>query len=385
MRRKILFITSIRSDFYIQNSFINAVKKNKKLTELVIVSGAHLSKKFGYTYNEVKKHKYNIISYINNLVLSDKLEGRLIGLSNQLQGLIKIVTKYKPDFIVAPYDREESITMAIVGVYLNIPVVHLGAGEKTSVNVDGIVRHSVSKLSHIFFTFSEENKKRLIKLGEENWRIFNVGHTSKERFINAKNIKLDSLSKRLNVNIMNKYIILIQHPVSNWVEKTKKHILTTLKSIDKLDMQTFIILSNSDPGSQIISKEVKNFNFKKNKNVKYFNNLEEEIFVNLFKNSSLIIGNSSAGILEAHHFNIPVVNIGQRQTDRQNYGNVLFVKHSISSILSGIEKSLFDKKYIKKIKNIKDPNAKLNPGKKMASILSKINISDKLVNKKITY
>ena len=173
MRRKILFITSIRSDFYIQNSLINAVK-NKKLTELVIISGAHLSKKFGYTYNEVKKYKYNIISYINNLVVSDKLEGRLIGLSNQLQGLIKIVTKHKPDFIIAPYDREESITMAIVGVYLNIPVVHLGAGEKTSVNVDGVVRHSVSKLSHIFFTFSEENKKRLIKLGEEKWRIFNV-------------------------------------------------------------------------------------------------------------------------------------------------------------------------------------------------------------------
>ena len=132
-------------------------------------------------------------------------------------------------------------------------------------------------------------------------------------------------------------------------------------------MQTFIILSNSDPGSQIISKEVKKFNFKKNKNVKYFNNLEEEIFVNLFKNSSLIIGNSSAGILEAHHFNIPVVNIGKRQMDRQNYGNVLYVNHSISSILSGIKKSLFDKKYIKKIKNIKDPNAKLNVGKKMSN------------------
>ena len=235
MRRKILFITSIRSDFYIQNSLITAVKKNKKLTELVIISGAHLSKKFGYTYNEVKKYKYNVISYIKNLVVSDKLEGRLIGLSNQLQGLIKIVTKHKPDFIIAPYDREESITMAIVGVYLNIPVVHLGAGEKTSVNVDGVVRHSVSKLSHIFFTFSEENKKRLIKLGEEKWRIFNVGHTSKERFLNARNIKLDSLGKILNINIMNKYIILIQHPVSNWVEKTKKHIITTLKSIDKID------------------------------------------------------------------------------------------------------------------------------------------------------
>ena len=385
MKRKILFITSIRSDFYIQKSFIKGVNENKNLEEMIIVSGAHLSKKFGYTFNEVKKYNYNIISKIDNLVISDKLEGRLIGLSNQLNKLIKVVKKYKPDFIIAPYDREEAMTMALVGVYLNIPVVHIGAGEKTSVNVDGIVRHAVTKLSHIFFTFSNENKNRLIKLGEEKWRIFNVGHTSKERFLNAENIKLKDLSKKLKINIKNKYIILIQHPVSNWVHKTKEHILTTLKSIDKLDMQTFIILSNSDPGSQIISKEVKNFNFKINKNVKYYNNLEENIFVNLFKNASLILGNSSSGILEAHHFKIPVVNIGLRQMDRQNYGNVLFVKHTVNSILSGIEKSLNDKKYIKKIKKIKDPNARLNPGKKMASILEKIHISNKVINKKITY
>ncbi len=385
MKRKVLFITSIRSDFYIQKSFIDAVKKHKKLKELVIVSGAHLSKKFGYTYDEVKKNDYNIISKINNLIISDKLEARVGGLSNQLQKLIKIVIKYQPNFIVSPYDREESLTMAIVGIYLNIPIVHLGAGEKTSVNVDGIVRHSVSKLSHIFFTSSEENKKRLIKLGEEEWRIFNVGHTSKERFLATKSIKLNSLNKILETKIMEKYIILIQHPVSNWFEKTKNHILTTLEAVDKINMQTFIILSNSDPGSQIITREVKNFRFKKNKNVKYFNNLKEDIFVNLFKNASIILGNSSAGILEAHHFKIPVVNIGLRQTDRQNYGNILFVKHSVSSIIKGIRKSLYDKDYIKKINKIKDPNAKLNPGKKMASILARINISNKLINKIITY
>tara|TARA_B100001057_G_C22804428_1_gene932767 strand:- start:490 stop:1647 length:1158 start_codon:yes stop_codon:yes gene_type:complete len=385
MKRKVLFITSIRSDFYIQKSFIDAVKKHKKLKELVIVSGAHLSKKFGYTYDEVKKNDYNIISKINNLIISDKLEARVGGLSNQLQKLIKIVIKYQPNFIVSPYDREESLTMAIVGIYLNIPIVHLGAGEKTSVNVDGIVRHSVSKLSHIFFTSSEENKKRLIKLGEEEWRIFNVGHTSKERFLATKSIKLNSLNKILETKIMEKYIILIQHPVSNWFEKTKNHILTTLEAVDKINMQTFIILSNSDPGSQIITREVKNFRFKKNKNVKYFNNLKEDIFVNLFKNASIILGNSSAGILEAHHFKIPVVNIGLRQTDRQNYGNILFVKHSVSSIIKGIKKSLYDKDYIKKINKIKDPNAKLNPGKKMASILARINISNKLINKIITY
>tara|TARA_B100000575_G_C23121696_1_gene649236 strand:+ start:442 stop:1599 length:1158 start_codon:yes stop_codon:yes gene_type:complete len=385
MIRKVLFITSIRSDFYIQKSFINAVKKNKKLKELVIVAGAHLSKKFGYTYNEVKKNNFNIIARIDNLVVSDKLEARVIGLSNQLQKLIKIVSKHKPHFIVSPYDREESLTMAIVGVYLNIPVIHLGAGEKTSVNVDGIVRHSVSKLSHIFFTFSKENKKRLIKLGEDEWRVYNVGHTSKERFLNAKYMTYSYLNKILKTELKKKYIILIQHPVSNWLEKTKSHITTTLQSIDKFNMQTFIILSNSDPGSQIISREVKSFKFKKNKNVKYFNNLEEDTFVNLFKNASMIIGNSSAGILEAHHFNIPVVNIGLRQTDRQNYGNVLFVKHSVSSIINGMNKSLYDKKYINKINKIKDPNARLNPGKKMASILSRIDISDKLINKKLTY
>ena len=100
-----------------------------------------------------------------------------------------MVKKYKPDFMIAPFDREESITVAIIGAYMNIPVAHLGAGDRTRVNVDGIIRHSVTKLSSLFFCFTKENANRVNKLGEEKWRIHNVGHTASDRFNTTKKNK----------------------------------------------------------------------------------------------------------------------------------------------------------------------------------------------------
>ena len=150
-KRKILFITGCRSDFYNQRPIIDEAKKSNLLNPKLVVTGAHLSKKFGLTVKEILKGKYNIVAKVKNLVISDKPVSRLASASKQLLKLTKIVNREKPDLMIAPFDREESITTALAGTYMNIPVAHLGAGEKTKFNVDGVIRHSVTKLSNIFF------------------------------------------------------------------------------------------------------------------------------------------------------------------------------------------------------------------------------------------
>jgi len=384
-KRKILFITGSRADFYIQKPIIDAAKKSPFLSPALVISGSHLSKKFGFTAKEILKQKYNIVGKIKNLIISDKLASRIDGASKQLSKLIKLVQKYKPDFMIAPFDREESITVAVIGAYMNIPVAHLGAGDRTRVNVDGIIRHSVTKLSSLFFCFTKENAKRVIKLGEEKWRVFNVGHTAIERYKNTKSLSNSYLSKYFKLNFKNEpLLIFIQHPVSNWVKKTRIHFKVSLSAIDFLNLPTIIIGSNSDPGSVIMKSEFKKYKFF-NKKVRYFENLPEEIFINIIKKSSVIVGNSSMGVLESAILKLPVVNIGLRQKDRQNAGNIIFVEHNKIKIAKAVKKSLFNKKYLNKIKKIKNPYGKMGSPKKIIKILSKIPINRKLISKTITY
>ena len=384
-KRKILFITGCRSDFYIQKPIIDAAKKSPFLKTLLVVTGAHLLKKFGKSLNDIKKEKYNIIAKIKNLKISDNRFSRLNGASVQLSKLVKVVKKFKPDFILAPFDREESITTAVVGAYMNIPVAHLGAGDRTRVNVDGVIRHSVTKLSNIFFCFPPENAKRVIKMGEEKWRVFNVGHTAVERYKNSKLISNSILSKYFNLDVTKEpLIIFIQHPVSNWLEQTKKHINISLSAIDELNLPTIIIRSNSDPGTETIKAAYQKYKFH-NKKVRYFENIPENLFVNILKKASVLSGNSSMGVLEAPYLKLPVVNIGLRQKDRQNAGNIIFVPHNKNKIINAIKKSIYNKKYLKKIKKIKNPYGKSGASKRIIKILKSIKIDQKLINKKITY
>jgi GDP/UDP-N,N'-diacetylbacillosamine 2-epimerase (hydrolysing) len=268
---------------------------------------------------------------------------------------------------------------------MNIPVAHLGAGDRTRVNIDGIIRHSVTKLSSIFFCSTKENAKRVLRLGEESSRIFTVGHTVADRYKNIKSLSKFYLSKYFNLDIKKEpLLIFIQHPVSNWLQKTKKHFKISLSAIDDLNLSTIIIKSNSDPGNAIMRSEYNKFIFL-NKKVRYYENIPEKIFINIMRNASVLVGNSSMGVLEAPLLKLPVVNIGLRQKDRQNAGNILFVRHNKKKIIKAIKKSLYNKKYLKKIKRLKNPYGFSGAPGKIVKIFSKISINDKLISKRITY
>ncbi len=385
MKRKILFISGIRSDFYIQKNIIIELNNLKNIKTGIILTGANLDKSHNTTLKDIKKTKIKIIASIKSLIKSDKKEARIKSLTNQLPLIIDAFLRFKPDIVVAPYDREEAISISLVASYMNVPIIHLGAGDNTKINIDGIIRHSVSKLAHIHFTFSKSSRDRLIKMGEEKKRIYNMGHTAHDRFRNIKKISLKALSKFFNLDINNDPIILlIQHPVSNNYEKSKNEIFTTLKVIDRLNLKTIIIYPNTDLGSNSIISQIKKFKFK-NKNVRICKTIPEIYFVNLIRKVSLLLGNSSMGLLEAPYLKIPVVNVGKRQTGRINPGNVIFVPHSQDHIIKAVKKSLYNEKYLKKISKIKLQNVKTNISKKIAIQISKIKINKDLLQKINTY
>ncbi len=383
--KKVLFITGARSDFYIQKPIIDECIKSKFLIPQMIITGSHLSRQFGQSLKEILKNYKKIKPQkVKNLLISDKPESRVLGLSIQLKKLIGIIVKLKPDILIAPFDREEALSIAIAGAYLRIPVAHIGAGDKTDYNIDGIVRHSVSKLSNLFFCFTPQNAERLYKMGEDKKFIFTVGHTVYDRYNSVKKINTLKLEKIIKLKLNNQpLIVFIQHPVSNFLNKTKDHIKESFKALDEINVPTLIIRSNSDPGTLIIHKEFKKYNFKKNKQIRYCENLPEEIFVNIIKKCSLILGNSSMGILEAPVLGKNTINIGPRQIGRQNANNIIYVENNSKKIISATLKIL--KLQNKKNKRFKKVYSSKGTAKRIVNILEKIKINDKLINKKILY
>ena len=336
--RKILFITGIRSDFYIQLPILIKAKQDKKIKSVLVVTGAHLKKKFGGTLNDIKRCNIKIDYELKNLEYKeDKSIERLVAFNNQISKLTKIIEKEKPDIIVSPFDREEALSTAIVGAYMNIPVAHLGAGDETKFNIDGVVRHAVSKLANILFCSNIQSQKKLLKIGENKKRIFNYGSTSLDRYALVKNIKQEILEKKFKINFKEGLIISLFHPVSGYIKESVKDFRNLLFALDRFDVPTIFICPNSDPGNARLRKVLKNYRFKYNKRVKIFKNIEEVYFVNLLKKSNLIVGNSSMGVYDSAFLKIPAINIGRRQKGRVNNKNVHFVKGNKKLILKKLK------------------------------------------------
>ncbi len=366
------------------SSVFKKIAAHKNLDLKLAVTGAHLSKKFGLTVNDIKLDKFNIVEQIESLIDGDTESSRVIGMSIQISAITQTVNRVKPDILLVLGDREESLATAIVGTYLNIPVAHIGGGDKVVGNIDDHVRHSVTKLAHIHFPTNQESKKRIEKLGEESFRIFNFGNPGLDRLKEYPKLNNKNIFKNLGLkhNYNEKFLIVIQHPLSSEYKESYKQMKVTLSAVNELGLKSIIIYPNSDAGSEGIIKAI-NENIK-NPNFVIFKNIPRLEFINLMRNTSCLIGNSSAGILEAPFLKLPVVNIGNRQKKRLHVGNVQFVPHKKSIIKRAVLKALSNE-YKKSIFKIKNPYGDGKSSIKIANLLSKIKINSKLLNKDITY
>lgn len=383
-KRKIAVVTGIRSEYSILYPLIKRIHKNPSLDLKLFVVGAHLSKSFGLTVREIENDGFPIEERIENLIDSDSGGGRVKGAAVQLLSLVDAFIRVRPDIVVAPFDREEAMTVALAGSYLNIPVAHLGAGDKVIGNVDDYIRHAVTKLAHLHFTATEKNRRRVIRMGEEAWRVHCVGNMGIDKYRMVKSMSKDDLSKRLQID-MNKrpILVLIFNPLSSEIEQAGNQMEIIMGVIDRLKYQTIIIRPNSDAGSRDIVRVIEKHG--QGKLIRIFNNLSKEIFVNLMRQCDALIGNSSCGILEAPFLKLPVVNIGGRQKEREHADNVLFVDFHDENIEKAIKKVVDNGKFKRRLKSSHNPYGDGHVSEKIVKVLSTIKLDKKLLQKKITY
>jgi GDP/UDP-N,N'-diacetylbacillosamine 2-epimerase (hydrolysing) len=251
-RRVVVAITGIRSEYFLQRPIFRAIAAHPQLELRVIVAGAHLSALHDHSVREVEQDEFAIVARIPNLIESDHDADRLKGAAEQLRALTEVIDVQRPAWLLAPGDREEAITLALCGAYLKIPTAHYGAGDRVVGNVDDMVRHAVSRLAHLLLTTNEDARQRLIRAGEQEWRVHNVGHSGLDRIRSAAPLTREQLAAALGVPaISDRYLIVVQHPLSSEAALAGAHMRETLAAAGELGYQTFVSYPNSDRGIPI--------------------------------------------------------------------------------------------------------------------------------------
>jgi len=373
--KKVCVVTATRAEYGLLYWLMKEIENDNELELQLIVTGMHLSPEFGITVKEIEK-EFKVDKKIEILLSSDSK----IGISKSM-GLAQIsfaeaFEELKPDFVVVLGDRFELIPIVSTAVVFNIPVVHLHGGEKTEGAVDEYFRHSITKMSYLHFTSTEEYKKRVIQMGENPKRVFNVGAFGLENIYRLNLLSKKELEKSLGIKFQEKNMLVTYHPETLNVEKIEQNFNEVLEALKEYDGAIIFTKANADTGGRIINKMIEDF--VKNKNNAYlFDSLGQLRYLSLLQYVDIVLGNSSSGLIEVPSFKKATINIGNRQKGRIRAESVIDVESKKDDILNAI-KLIYTDEFQKKLKNVINPYQKEKyPSKKVIEILKHIDVNIK--------
>ena len=381
-KRKILFLSERRADYSRLKPIMELVKKSNKFELCLVVTGLHFLKEFGETWKVIKQDGFSIDASIPLYKKNIQDDGVAMAgaFGTLVLSLTRVVRREKPDIIFCGFDTGASLASAVVGMYLNMPVVHLHGGERSG-TVDESLRHAISKLSHIHFVATKESRERVIKLGENPKYVFCVGSTSLDTIKTITYPSRKQIFKKYNIDHQKPLILFSLHPVTTEADQVTSQIRESIKALSviqkKYGAQVIAIYPNNDSGGKSIIKELKRSHFVVVPNIVY------EDYLRLMNVADVLVGNSSAGIHEAPSFGLPTVNIGSRQQFRERGVNVIDVSHNHRSIRRSITRCLLDKKFRAKVKHSRNPYDHGYASKKIIHILETLDLPQ--TQKTLTY
>ena len=337
-KKKLVFLSGTRADFGKLKSLINICNASKLFDVHIFVTGMHLDKKFGYTVDEIRKEGYKNISTFKNYTSSSRMD---IILSNTIKGFSEYICNLKPDLIVVHGDRVEALAGAISGSLNNFLVSHIEGGE-ISGTIDELIRHAVTKMSHVHFVSNHDAANRLIQLGELPESIHTIGSPDLDLMDPSRIPKLDLVKQYYEIPF-DEFSIAMFHPVTTEENQISKNIKEFVGALTDSKKNFVLIFPNNDLGSDLIIHEY--LKLKKNKSFKIFPSLRFEYFLTLLSHCDFIIGNSSAGIREAPFYNIPSIDIGTRQQNRSQNNLIIHSDYKKEKIIKAIDAAVTMKSY----------------------------------------
>jgi len=331
--RKICYISGTRADFGLMKNALQAIDLDKDLDLEVILTGMHLLKEYGNTYQEINKSGLKISGRVEVELSGDSGSQMSKALGAQIIGFTKILESNKPDIVLLLGDRGEMLAGAITALHLNIPIVHIHGGELSG-TIDEHIRHAISKLAHYHFTATNCSKERLIKMGEEAGNIYVTGAPGLDEIRSSKLIKRNDLLEKYCIDSMEPFALLLLHPVVQQLENTKIQVIEIVESMLSSNKQILALMPNADAGGRTISSVLKKYEMQgKIKTAVHIERLE---FLSLLSEAEFLAGNSSCGIIEAASLGTRVLNIGNRQNFRERSDNIVDVTTDKPAIVDGL-------------------------------------------------
>ncbi len=379
-KRKIAIIAGSRGEYGYFQPVMRAIEKHPDLDYGLIVSNMHVLDRFGSSVEEIKKDKFKIEASIHNTFDGYTHLTMTKSLSVFMLQLPEILEQMGADIVLLGGDRGEQLMSAIVGAHLYKPVAHIQAGE-VSGNIDGVSRHAITKFAHIHFAANKDAAERLRKMGEEKFRINNVGAPQIDDLVNGKVTSKKVLCKKFNLDSKRRIILVAQHSVTEDFDRTEEQMENTLQAVKEFDAQAVVIMNNSDAGSTLLRRAIERH---RSPEMQVLPNIPRADYAGLMNSADVLVGNSSSGILEAPSFQLPAVNIGRREYGRLQGINVINSKETKAEIVKAIKKAL-SKTFKDKMKRCVNPYGDGKSSKRIIDILANTPIDEKLLIKRLTY
>ena len=374
-KRKVFIVIERRADYSRYRPILQKMKEDPFFDIYLVVTGICLLDIHGKDVNYIKDDGFEINAQLK-MFNADRPDtgGEMVrSMARVMSSLVDELEKAQPDIVLSGFDIGANMAVTIAAAHMNIPVAHIQGGEVTG-SIDESIRHAMSKFSHIHFPATELSKNRLIRMGEDPNNIFVVGCPSIDVICETPVVNIQTLEEYFGLDFSKPILLMIQHPVTTEAEHSFFQIKETVDAIKELKTQTVALLPNNDAGySKIID-------YIKESGIKWYPSLPTDIFINLYRNVSALIGNSSSGIHETPSMRIPAINIGNRQQGRERAENVIDVSHQKDAIMIAIHKALNDTAFLQKVKNIHNPYGDGTSAEKIVKILKTVSL-DNLIQK----
>ena len=320
VRRKVAFLTATRADFGKLKPLMQRLNEDSHFEVHLFVTGMHMLSNYGSTWTEVRKAGFgNLYTFINQNS-SDSMDHIL---AKTVSGLADYVVEIEPEMLVVHGDRVEALAGATVGALNNILTSHVEGGE-VSGTVDELIRHAVSKLSHVHFVANDLAKDRLLQLGEVDHTVHVIGSPDIDVMNSDSLPTVEEARQRYEFPFAD-YGILMFHSVTTECKDLRRQIRVVVDDVIASGCNYLVVYPNNDPGTEIILDEYSKL--RGHERFRLYPSLRFEHFLTLLKHAQFIIGNSSAGVREAPHFGVPAINLGSRQNNRVKSDAVLEVKN----------------------------------------------------------
>lgn len=393
-KRRVAVFTGSRSEYGLQMPILRALAAHPTLEYCLLAGGAHLDPHFGKTLAEIEADGFRIHSEIHICQAAEASNHTARSIADCITSVSAALAELKPDLFVAYGDRFESFAAVIAATQSNVPTAHIEGGDYTEGGaLDDSVRHAMTKLAHLHFTTNRQASERVLKLGEEPWRVHTVGLPALDLIVDGEIASTEQLADEFSLDLARPVLLFCQHSVTTELDRAAEQVRPSLAAIGRLAQegcQTIITYPNDDAGGRAIIVELEKFMLDRPPGAHLVRSLGRKRFhgmLNLIGRVArgALLGNSSAGIKETPAFGCPAVNIGSRQRGRLRASNLIDAEYDVDDILAAARRCMNDELFRSQCRTCQSPYGAGNAGQTIAEVLATVPLDARLLQKRMTY